>query len=401
MPGRYALFLMSWLMVAGLAGADEPKMVSGRILDQAGRPASGAVVAANWGANGLNWEQVVAVRDKEPDKLWLNEGKMEPWGRGNSVTDAEGRFSIPAPVRMKTLLVYDRERRHGALIVFDPKHLEIPVEGRLAPLVRVFGTNRLKGEGQPLKWSMTYLNFPDDDNDPLNFSRMALCGSFQSRFEFQVPPGTYVIASSTDEPHAATVEERTITVTADQKELDLGTLVLNRRLILQERVDQSKSKGTWGNYKQNFGKEPPPWNLTDAKGLAKDAKLADFKGKWVLLYFWSPGCAPCLSKDLPELMAFYEAHKAQRDRFEIVAICSDFSETLPDIAALEKRLAPVKKAVWGGRDLPFPVLLDSTFQTYERYGFEGTDVSNHLLINPDGKLVEGGLKGLEAALGKP
>ncbi len=51
-------------------------------------------------------------------------------------------------------------------------------------------------------------------------------------------------------------------------------------------------------------------------------------------------------------MAFYEAHKAQRDRFEVLAFCCDFEERLKDIAGLEKELEPVKKAVWGGKALP-------------------------------------------------
>jgi hypothetical protein len=93
-------------------------------------------------------------------------------------------------------------------------------------------------------------------------------------------------------------------------------------------------------------------------------------------------------------MAFYEAHKAQRDRFEILAFCCDFSETLQDIRGLERQLEPVKRAVWGGKDLPFPVLLDNTFQTFERFGLEGNGGSNLLLIDPQGRLIEGDLKAL-------
>ncbi len=100
-------------------------------------------------------------------------------------------------------------------------------------------------------------------------------------------------------------------------------------------------------------------------------------------------------------MAFYEAHKTRRDRFEILAFCCDFSETIPDIAALDRHLGAVKKAVWGGKDLPFPVLLDNTFQTYERFGLEGSGVSNTLLIDPEGKLVEGDLKTLAKKLEQP
>jgi hypothetical protein len=102
------------------AAEDAVKLVMGRVVDEAGRPVPGASVSAVWGANGLDWDRVVAVRDAEPEKLWQDEGKMEPWGNARVVTDAAGRFSIPAPERKNSLLVYDHERRHGAVIVFDP-----------------------------------------------------------------------------------------------------------------------------------------------------------------------------------------------------------------------------------------------------------------------------------------
>jgi peroxiredoxin len=383
--------------------ADEPRKISGLVIDEQGRPVSGASVSAIWAANGLNWDQVVALGNKEPEKLWQNEGKMEPWGDVRPVvTDADGLFSIPTPNRTKTLMIYDRERLHGAVAFFDPNHPEVSVRVRLTRLVRIFGANRLSGLDGSLKWTCTYLHVPYEENDPLNRTRIAICGSYKARFDFLVPAGTYDLSASSDSPPSGTIEPRSVTVTADQKEVDLGGLVLRPKIGgFQNLVDRAKARGTWVDYKQNIGKEPPPWHLTDVKGVAKDAKLSDFRGKWAVLYFWGPNCSPCLGKGLPELMAFYEARKAQRDQFEILAFCCDFSESLPDIAALERQLKPVKKAVWGGKDLPFPVLLDNTFQTYERFGLEGNGVSNTLLINPDGKLVEGDLKALEKHLDHP
>ena len=404
MVARFLAIAVLLSLVPVASSADDSKKVSGRVLDEAGRPVPGASVSAFWAANGLDWDQVVALGNKEPEKLWQNEGKMAPWGDVRpAVTDADGRFSIPAPKRTKSLMVYDRERRHGAVVFFDPKHPEVPIEVRLEPLVRIFGTNRFSGLEGPLKWTCTYLHLPYDEKDPLNRTRIAICGSFQVRFEFLVPPGTYDLSASSDSPSSETLESRSVTVTAHQKEVDLGSLVLRPRIGggFQNLVDRAKARGTWGDYKKNFGKEPPPWHLTDAKGVAKDAKLSDFKGKWAVLYFWGPNCPPCLGKELPELMAFYEAHKAQRDRFEILAFCCDFSETLPDIAALERQLQHVKKAVWGGKELPFPVLLDNTFRTYERFGLEGNGVSNTLLIDPEGKLIEGDLKALARKLDNP
>jgi peroxiredoxin len=403
MPIRLgALALLVVVSPIASRAADEPGLIRGRVVDRSGLPAAGASVFAFWGANGLSWDQFRAIGDQEAERRWQNEGKMEPWGSVRVSTDAEGRFSIPAPERMKSLMIYDRDRREGAVVVFDPRHPEAPIEARLSPLVRVFGTTRLAGAEGPLKWSCAYLSLPYDEADPLNRRRIAICGSFKTRFEFSIPPGTYEFSASSDSPASATLDARKVVVEADQKEIDLGSLVLRPQVGgVQNLIDRAKARGTWGDYKQNFGKQPPPWHLTDAKGVAKDARLSDFKGRWAVLYFWGPNCPPCLGKELPELMAFYEAYKAQRDRFEILAFCCDFGETLRSIAELERHLELVKKSVWGGKDLPFPVLLDNTFQTYERFGLEGSGVSTTLLIDPDGKLVQGDLKSLGKRLDQP
>lgn len=388
--------------IAMESNAGEPKIIRGRIVDHAGDACSHATVSAFWGANGLTWDQFEAIPDSEFERRLQNEGKMEPWGETRVVTDSQGRFSIPAPERARALMAYDRERLHGAIIRFDPRQPDANIEVSLGPLVRIFGTNRLAGMEGPLKVTTTRLNLAYDKEDPLNRTGISLCSSIRSRFEFLVPPGIYELSASSVDPPSATIEARSITVTAGVVDLNLGDLVLRPRVGgVQNLIDRAKAKGTWADYRQNFGKVPPAWHLTDAKGVARDAKLSDFKGKWAVLYFWGPNCAPCLGVHLPELMAFYEAHAAQRDEFVILAFCCDFSETIPDIATLEQQLRDVRKAVWGGKNLPFPVLLDNTFQTYERFGLEGNGISNTLLINPEGKLIEGDLKTLERELHHP
>jgi hypothetical protein len=49
-------------------------------------------------------------------------------------------------------------------------------------------------------------------------------------------------------------------------------------------------------------------------------------------------------------------------------------------------LQPVIKNVWG-KPLPFPVLLDPSFTTMERYGLPGFGAL--ILIDPQGNLVKG------------
>jgi hypothetical protein len=85
---------------------------------------------------------------------------------------------------------------------------------------------------------------------------------------------------------------------------------------------------------------------------------------------------------LPHLIDFYEDHKADRDKFEILAFhdaqAKNFSE-------LDKKLEPIIKNTWGGRALPFPILLDSTGETVEKFGIRAFPTI--LLIDPEGRLV--------------
>lgn len=82
-------------------------------------------------------------------------------------------------------------------------------------------------------------------------------------------------------------------------------------------------------------------------------------------------------------------------------LCFDPAERTPDLAAPGRRLEPARRPVWGGRDLPSPVLLENGTETYERSGLEGRGVSNLLLIDLEGRLVAGGLDDLAKALDAP
>lgn len=66
------------------------------------------------------------------------------------------------------------------------------------------------------------------------------------------------------------------------------------------------------------------------------------------------------------------------------------------MADLDRKLKPVAKAVWGGKELPFPVLLDNTYKTMESFGVEFFGAI--LLIDPTGRLVQGDERTLAAIL---
>jgi hypothetical protein len=82
------------------------------------------------------------------------------------------------------------------------------------------------------------------------------------------------------------------------------------------------------------------------------------------------------------LIDFYEDHKADRDKFEILAF---HDAQAKNFAELDKKLEPIIKNTWGGRPLPFPILLDSTGETVEKFGIRAFPTI--LLIDPEGRLV--------------
>jgi hypothetical protein len=95
-------------------------------------------------------------------------------------------------------------------------------------------------------------------------------------------------------------------------------------------------------------------------------------------------------------MDLYDAHAKDRDKFEIIAF---HDGTVKDFPELDKKLESIKKSLWAGKDLPFPILLDSsgeTIKTYDIHAFPTT-----ILIDPEGKLVgEADESALEAKLPK-
>lgn len=393
----------AWVAVACLFsaaianGEDQLWEVSGKVRDENGKPVAEADVTTYWSANGVSIDErkeVMKRKDLENDGwklLYPHEGKMVPWGIHPAKTDADGRFSIKVHKNELKLMVIDKNRKRGAVIELNPKHPNAFLHTKLEPLIRLHGTIRKPPSfKEPLEWTAAMLSLPTNQNFPLGRHRLSFCGSLNSRFEFLLPPGKYVLHAYNDSPNAETVPDRKITLVADKPDVDLGVLELTRRPNWEELTKQAKARETWGDYKKHYGRKPPKWHVADARGIGKTRQKvqpSDLTGKWVLLYFWSPWCAPCLGKGLPNLVNFYETHKKHRDKFEIVAFCLNKDGDFNTLKDLDKELEAVIKSVWGGKPLPFPVLLDNTFQTSESYGLDRVGVL--LLIDPEGNLVKG------------
>ncbi|MHC4861850.1 MAG: peroxiredoxin family protein [Planctomycetota bacterium] len=99
---------------------------------------------------------------------------------------------------------------------------------------------------------------------------------------------------------------------------------------------------------------------------------------------------------MPRLIALYEKHRDLRDRFEILAISNS---EVASLAELDERTARIRARHWGGKPLPFPLLLDDEGLTAAEFGV--SMFPTFMLVDPDGKVVErGDPKRLEAELAK-
>jgi hypothetical protein len=221
-----------------------PVKVTGKVVDDMGKPVPEVTVASFW------------VRSHRGNA----KGMLSP--SDGVTTDREGTFTIQMQLygRDSGLLAMDADRKRGGWVTVPAKSPSVPVTITLAALTRVHGSFSCNELGKPPVWTNVYLSAM-----PGQF-RLVMNESEKAEFDVMLPPGTYQFWG-----YGSDVDNlrKEIEVKPGMAELDLKTLDLPATIIAKHK-----------------GKAPPAWHVTDARGVTKDVKLADFKGKWVLMEFW-------------------------------------------------------------------------------------------------------------------
>lgn len=98
--------------------------------------------------------------------------------------------------------------------------------------------------------------------------------------------------------------------------------------------------------------------------------LTDFKGKYILLDFWSSGCGPCIMA-LPEMKEIQEQYK---ERLTVISLSSDTKSRW--------------KAASAKHEMTWQNLSDlkQSAGLYAKYGVNG--IPNYVLISPEGKIMK-------------
>ncbi len=232
------LLIALFALVGQVAEGADPVEVTGQVLDAAGEPAPGIEVATYWIAK---------------------DGRLD--ARQGVRTDAEGNFALKVRLssRARTLMALDESRDHGALATLDAESAAKPIALRLRRTTLVKGAFENKGLGHAIE--KTYVSFTAR---PAMIAIASHVG--ESSYSLRLPPGEYrLMVGGVD---CVRIVQRA-TVTRDMRAVDMGTTDLKPTIIAQ-----------------HYGKEPPAWTVSEARGVDPQATLADFKGKWVLLEFW-------------------------------------------------------------------------------------------------------------------
>lgn len=149
------------------------------------------------------------------------------------------------------------------------------------------------------------------------------------------------------------------------------TLALYNRLTEEQKASISGQEITVNLFPPIAVKEGD--DMADADLYDLDGNihhLADFKGKHILLDFWSSGCGPCIMA-LPEMKEIQEKYK---DRLTIISLSSDTKNRWTKASA--------------EHDMTWMNLSDlkQTAGLYAKYGVRG--IPNYVLISPEGKVLQ-------------
>ena len=239
-----------------------------------------------------------------------------------------------------------------------PKTPDGPITIKAGPLVHVRGKYVCKDLGTPVGWTNSmFLSMPE---------RWRICENMTQKGEFSVllPPGNYSLQGYGG-PDVGQ-HRRELTLTSEKPDVDLGEIDLAASEIAKLK-----------------GKPAPTLNPTDVRGVSKGVQIADYKGKWVALEFWGHWCGPCVSGAIPRMMEIYDDHPEERDKYVVLTVHSSLGGK--SFAEVDEKVAPIVQNLWGGRRLPFPILLDSDGKIQHTFGVSHWPTT--ILFDPDGKLV--------------
>lgn len=119
----------------------------------------------------------------------------------------------------------------------------------------------------------------------------------------------------------------------------------------------------------NVGDDMVDGDLFDLDGNLRH--LSEFKGRYIMLDFWSRGCGPCV-QSIPEMEEVAEIYK---DKLTVVSICGDSKQGWQEFVAEKKMTGNQWNELRKGR-------------TGLAARYQALGIPHYILISPKGKVQE-------------
>ncbi len=295
---------------------DFPKVITVSVKDQAGKPVAGASL--------FQFMSLSGDATKNDAKVAWEYSEITKTG-----PDGLARVSYDALAFCPAAARDNANQLTGFASVSPASALKGTVNVILRPECQVSGRincDELTKAGKPLGRTIVYL-LSDG-------KRIGMCGFRPGEFEFQVPPGSYTL-----DLYGTRFPDKFVDFTVPEGRTDFrihpAVALVAANWALLEGHPAPELDGVVG------------WR-------GQPVKLADLRGKYVLIDFWGYWCGPCVHA-MPILIALHERFKD--NGLAIIGVHCDMDGEVSTSAMLDERIAPLKKNVWGGKDLPFPVAL--------------------------------------------